>query len=996
MHCRPLRLPPQVTALVPALALAALAALAAPWPAAAAWISEGNAVATSSFDETTGYTAQRGQGACIAPDSTGGAIVAYLLGGDSLFVSRLDGSSGSRLWNGSSGIHVNPGGTVTGQPRVVADGLGGAWIVWKGTGASGTGLYAQLYNSAGTRQLAQGGIYLGAHNGQQNQHLIGAAATPSGKLIVARTDDSVRVMRVRRTGVVDWDASAGNIGTNDFHPMALLADGEGAVLAWLETLGYLQSGVTRNNLSVLANRIGEGGAAQWGLEGKLIFGSFDFVATGVSADWNGSHLFVTWTDEPAPSGGVPRVRAQKLDANGTETWNSGTEVIVRDQLGTPWANHAVEMHPRVVAGVSGGCVIGWVDARDYNRASGSLLHEEDLHGQRLSSGGTAQWGANGLPLDTTARAQVKMRMVPDGEGGAILVYENNGCGTAEADIRARRIGLDGVQDWSVTLNDNLPLDLRQEDPSAAPDGRGGVLAAWTDLENDATQQANVRATHRNAAGSLFVPAITVTAPNGGERFAAIESVPIRWTANFGGNVRIEFNDAGGARQLITASTANDGAFDWNPSSSLNSTQLRVYVLEAEDNVPEDGSDADFAICPGVQSFPSSNGEPTPRDVAVGDFNEDGIPDLAVAHSTGLRIHLGQGASGTGNGQYTLASLIALSDGGRAVVTRDFNEDGILDLAVSHASQVSILLGAGAGGVGNGSFGAPAAVALGTAIGGLVAADFNDDGVDDLALTARASDSVVVLLGGGGDGRGVRRRRAARRHARARRVQGGTAHAVVGRRDGRRFRGRRSLLRARALGGLRSGAPHRARALAPRRGRPGVPRVAGRPAHFFVDAPRARECNVRGGEGAVWTRPADHRPLTQWARPSAGPLRGTAGRNRRRRMGRPRDRGRSDRRRLFLRLAGRYPAHRAGFRRALRKPAQTRMAPRGAARIQGSGRASTRAPPWPARSGGPRSARGAGRPAGPHGRAGPSTRRPRRIEVPPGTPPGSPARFRSRP
>lgn len=728
--------------------------LAAPGPAGAAWISDGNLVASSNFDETTGYSFQWGQGALIAPDATGGVICAYRLGGDSLFVNRLDGVTGNRLWNGSAGHHVNPGGTVLGQPRVVADGVGGAWVVWKGGGASGLGIYAQLYTASGSRQFAAGGIFLGSQpNGQQNENLIGAAATPSGKLLVTRTDDSLRVMRVRRTGVVDWDASAGDIGASDTHPLALLADGEGAVLAYLKTLGFIENSVVRSNLAVIVNRIAEGGAPMWGLNGQMIFGDFDFFASSVSADWNGSYLFVTWTDEPV-LGSVPRVRAQRVNANGGESWGLGTDVVVRAPLVTPWANHGVEMHPRVVAGTGGGCVIGWVDGRDFSRNSaGGTPHEEEIYAQRLTSGGVPQWTANGLPVDTTVLAQAKLRVVPDGGDGAIFVYENSGAGTAQTDIRARRLDAAGAQVFSSTLNDNSPFDLRQEDPSAAPDGRGGVVVAWTDLENDATQQANVRATHRTPGGLLITPTITVTAPNGGERFAALETVPIRWTSNFGGFVKIELSIAGGPRQTIANSTPNDGEFDWNPSASVSSTQLRIFVSEQEDNLPEDQSNADFAICPGLESFPASTGEPSPRDVAVADFNEDGVPDLAVAHSTGLRIHLGQGAGGVGNGLYTLAGLTALADGGRAVVTRDFNEDGILDLAVSHSTRVSILLGAGTAGVGNGSFAAPAAIALGTLTGGLVAADLNDDGVDDLAVTARASDSVLVLIGGGANGVG---------------------------------------------------------------------------------------------------------------------------------------------------------------------------------------------------------------------------------------------------
>jgi len=81
----------------------------------------------------------------------------------------------------------------------------------------------------------------------------------------------------------------------------------------------------------------------------------------------------------------------------------------------------------------------------------------------------------------------------------------------------------------------------------------------------------------------------------------------------------------------------------------------------------------------------------------------------------------------------------------SIVTADFNGDGILDLAVvsSSASSFTILLGNG-----NGTFTVQGSVAVPTTPGYAVAADFNNDGNQDLAVSGVGA---VYVFPGNGDG-----------------------------------------------------------------------------------------------------------------------------------------------------------------------------------------------------------------------------------------------------
>jgi sugar lactone lactonase YvrE len=136
----------------------------------------------------------------------------------------------------------------------------------------------------------------------------------------------------------------------------------------------------------------------------------------------------------------------------------------------------------------------------------------------------------------------------------------------------------------------------------------------------------------------------------------------------------------------------------------------------------------------------------PASIAVGDFNGDGIPDMAVAidsYTGSVTILLGKG-----DGTFT-ATATSLSTGSdpRQIAAVDFNGDGILDLATAdfYGNSITILLGNG-----DGTFKAPATItSVGQSPQFLVVADFNGDGIPDLAVTNQASKLIILL--GNGDG-----------------------------------------------------------------------------------------------------------------------------------------------------------------------------------------------------------------------------------------------------
>jgi hypothetical protein len=146
---------------------------------------------------------------------------------------------------------------------------------------------------------------------------------------------------------------------------------------------------------------------------------------------------------------------------------------------------------------------------------------------------------------------------------------------------------------------------------------------------------------------------------------------------------------------------------------------------------------------GVGSTPcSSQYQASNCSMAVGDFNNDGKADLVETSDFDNTLII---LLGNGDGTFTPPATIAVGNFPEAVAIGDFNNDGFQDLAVANANDdtVSILLGNG-----NGTFTAVAPAPTGGFPFSLAVADFNHDGAADMAVSNEADSTVSVLLGNG--------------------------------------------------------------------------------------------------------------------------------------------------------------------------------------------------------------------------------------------------------
>lgn len=142
---------------------------------------------------------------------------------------------------------------------------------------------------------------------------------------------------------------------------------------------------------------------------------------------------------------------------------------------------------------------------------------------------------------------------------------------------------------------------------------------------------------------------------------------------------------------------------------------------------------------------------TPRGIIVGDFNNDSKLDLVVANTSDYTLSI---LLGDGDGTFTAASPATVTVGSVPIYLTggDFNEDGNLDVAVSNSGDasgavssdtISVLLGDG-----DGTFAAKVDYTVGEYPNGIVASDFDGDNHVDLAVTIPGTPVLAILIGKG--------------------------------------------------------------------------------------------------------------------------------------------------------------------------------------------------------------------------------------------------------
>jgi|GEM_PF-3584605 len=680
-------------------------------------------------------------------------------------------------------------------PKVMADGAGGAMLVWcdSRTGIINEwSLYAQRLNASGIPLWNPDGLEICMTTGELDYAW--PVSDGAGGMIIAWPDFSsgegdIYAQRVDGSGNILWQSGGVAVCTADGTQtnLDMISDGAGgAILVWMDNRA---DDVT--SWDIYAQRIDDSGNILWDPAGIEICTYINYQRYARLVSDNSNGVIITWQDD---RGGVANIFAQRVDSAGSVLWN-----IDGNQVSSGIDD---EILPSIISDFAGGAIIAWWDA------SASGYENYFINAQRVNGSGSLLWPGNGAQvgtmMDISLNLSYDFKMTPDGAGGAFFAWNSDEYGeghdifaqlvdssgnlllgpdgaivcyepysnqydvqivtdgddgaiiswadgrSGEWDIYAQRMNGTGTMLWTSGGEAVSTADESQLYPAMVNDGSGGAIICWRDSRS--VGELDIYAQRITADGDLSSPpfAEAVNYPTGPnpqslaiEDFDGDQINDLAMVNMNEGDVSILLGLGDGTFGPASQTEAGfpgdlaAGDFDSDGAVDLAVTSMAPVATRGG------GNSVMILLGDGDGSFTFSGDLPfgnEPHDVITVDLDGDEALDLVVTDPFGdsAWVYLGFGDG-------TFASAVPYSAGNSPsnLTADDLDGDTVPDLAVANSSGVSVLLG-----IGDGTLASPVQYTAGSGPSGVAAADLDGDSAIDLVVSNQSGDDVSVLLGQG--------------------------------------------------------------------------------------------------------------------------------------------------------------------------------------------------------------------------------------------------------
>jgi hypothetical protein len=424
-------------------------------PAAAAWPHD------PYLNATVCKTQNSRQGSRCCSDGAGGIIITWMEIRTStydVFAQRIS-STGVALW-GNDGVLVCNAANNQTYPEIISDNSGGAVICWLDyrTVIANSDLYAQHLNSAGAALWPANGIAV--CTAVNNQDSPAMAVDNSGGVTIGWHDlrngvtgDIYAQRLLLANAGVSWAVNgiAVCVAANDQTLTGAATDGTGTYFVWIDYRATASVYVQRLNLS-----------------GSPLFTANGFQPTSLAATSNPviaadgiGGVVIAWIDLRSGSGDI---YAQRFDVNGQSWFGNGMPVCVAT---------GDQSTPAIEGDGTGGAFIGWSDGRS---GTGSQLYS-----QRISPAGAPMWTLDGIAYTTASGTRTAIQMTGDGAGGVIATWQDTRYGAF--DVFAQRMSSTGTGLWAFGGTLVCGAFGSQLSPQSVSDGNGGAIIIWDDYRS---------------------------------------------------------------------------------------------------------------------------------------------------------------------------------------------------------------------------------------------------------------------------------------------------------------------------------------------------------------------------------------------------------------------------------------------------------------------------------------------------------------------------------
>jgi hypothetical protein len=335
-----------------------------------------------------------------------------------MYAQRVD-AAGNLKWGAEGRLITTGDFDSPAEFRLVADGAGGAIMVWNDLRENNADIYATRVDSSGT--------------------ILWSTGQPEGVPV-----------RVR--------AGAQNQISTD-------TDGQGgALVAWTDELDSLGTGK-----DVFIQHINANGTLAWSPNGVAVCDTIgDQDSPKICKDGSGG-VFVVWQDkrEDAVDGDL---FFQHLNSNGQVTTGS-TMGLSLARLSNK------QQEPRLVNSETGVAIIIWMDSRN---DPGNYFF--DVYAQKVNAAGQKLWSEqNGIPVCVDISNQSAARLYPDGLGNVVCAWmdQRDGNENQTDNIYAQKINSNGSMAWAT--NGVIVCDAvgQQADPLIRAQAASSMIG-WSD------------------------------------------------------------------------------------------------------------------------------------------------------------------------------------------------------------------------------------------------------------------------------------------------------------------------------------------------------------------------------------------------------------------------------------------------------------------------------------------------------------------------------------